>query len=115
MVYLHQKSSFNVVYVRASYFISPSLFALSTQPLMSLLSRAAKAGQIKGLCIKPGTQLLHQLFANMGIFLESTKANFLKVTSLITLYVHIRCEVEFTQISAYSTKQWPLTGLVQSS
>lgn len=44
-------------------------------------------GKIKGLSIKPGEQLLHQLFADdTGVFFKSTEENFHKVTLLIALY-----------------------------
>lgn len=66
------------------------MFALTTQPLMSLLSRSSQQGNFVRLTVEPRRQLLHQLFANdIGIFLKSIEANFLKATSLISVYERI--------------------------
>lgn len=66
------------------------VFALTTQPLMSLLSRSSQQGNFVRLTVEPRRQLLHQLFANdIGIFLKSIEANFLKATSLISVYERI--------------------------
>lgn len=54
------------------------------------VSKAIEMDKIRGLRIKLNVQLLHQLFADdIDIFLESTKENFQKVTSLISLYKRI--------------------------
>lgn len=70
--------------------VAPFLFVLSTQPLMALLEKGAQKGELIGLQIWPGKQLLHQLFADdTGIFINSTEANYRKATSLISVYERI--------------------------
>lgn len=57
---------------------------------MSLLVKSASEGELVGLQIHPGKQLLHQLFVDdMGIFIKATKENFRKATSLIAIYERI--------------------------
>lgn len=51
---------------------------------MSLLSRVAQLGELLGLRIGLGMQLLYQLFVDDAkIFLKAIEENFLKATSLI--------------------------------
>lgn len=76
--------------VRQGFLVAPFLFILLTQPFMPLLQKSAMAGELIGLQIRPGVQLLYQLFADdTGIFIESSKDNFRKATSLIAVYERI--------------------------
>lgn len=73
--------------MRQGYSIAPFLFVLSTQPFMSLLEKSVSEGELVGLQIHPGKQLLHQLFAiDKGIFIEATEEKFRLATSLIAIY-----------------------------
>lgn len=67
-----------------------AFFSITTQPRMSLLAQATQIGELFGMKIIDEKQLLHQLFTNnTGIFLKSIEENFLKATSLISVYEHI--------------------------
>lgn len=76
--------------VRHGCSIAPFLFVLSTQPLMSLLAKSAQEGELVGLQICPGLQLLHQLFVDdTWIFIRSTEENYRKPSTLIVEYERI--------------------------
>ncbi|KAL3689560.1 hypothetical protein R1sor_015869 [Riccia sorocarpa] len=73
--------------VRQGCPLAPLLFALCSQPFMSMLRRAELAGRIRGLQIAPGKSLLHQLFADdTGICIEDKEEYFTELQLILNRY-----------------------------
>ncbi|KAL3693269.1 hypothetical protein R1sor_006920 [Riccia sorocarpa] len=63
--------------VRQGCSISPLLFAISTQPLMSLLRKEEREGRLLGVNIPRGGTLLHRFFADdSGVAITTSPENF---------------------------------------
>lgn len=78
--------------VRQGCPLFPLLFALSTQPLMSILKLLVEEGRLKGIPLDSmgHDQLLYQLFVDdTGLFLQATKENFRVALEGIAQYEHI--------------------------
>lgn len=70
--------------------LSPLLFALSSQPLMSLLQEQRRVGAITGLYISEHESLIYQLFADdAGLFLRNTQAEFEATRKTIQVFEDI--------------------------
>lgn len=73
--------------VRQGFPLAPLLFAISTQPLMTLLVQYTQQGRLSGIPILGASQLLHQLFANNTcLFLKATQGNSNATAHVIHIY-----------------------------
>ncbi|KAL3690974.1 hypothetical protein R1sor_004625 [Riccia sorocarpa] len=73
--------------VRQGCPLAPLLFALSSQPLLSMLANSVQEGSIKGIDIEPGHSLVHQLYADdTGVCLAADRSNFSKLQEILSLY-----------------------------
>ncbi|KAL3699503.1 hypothetical protein R1sor_017525 [Riccia sorocarpa] len=73
--------------VRQGCPLAPLLFALCTQPFMSMLKQSEEQGRISGLQIEPGRSLLYQLFADdTGVFIGEQQENFIELQRILTKY-----------------------------
>ncbi|KAL3685010.1 hypothetical protein R1sor_003032 [Riccia sorocarpa] len=64
--------------------LAPLLYALASQPFMSLLNRAVNEGRIAGLQIEPGHSLVHQLFADdTGVCIEARQEVFSELLDIL--------------------------------
>ncbi|KAL3675120.1 hypothetical protein R1sor_025068 [Riccia sorocarpa] len=76
--------------VRQGCPISPLLFAISSQPLMSILREEEKQGRITGVQIPKGRPLLHKLFADdSGITIAANEQNFINLRATIERFERI--------------------------
>ncbi|KAL3692767.1 hypothetical protein R1sor_006418 [Riccia sorocarpa] len=76
--------------VRQGCPLAPFLFALTTEPLMRLLQEANDRGQIKGVMLPNGKQMIQSLFADdTGLYLQADERNFRRVKRLIEIYEQI--------------------------
>ncbi|KAL3695038.1 hypothetical protein R1sor_008689 [Riccia sorocarpa] len=70
--------------VRQGCPVSPTLFVLSTQPLVRMFREAERKGDLEGLNIPRGRPLLHRLFADdSGVTIWATESNFNNLTKII--------------------------------
>ncbi|KAL3701937.1 hypothetical protein R1sor_019959 [Riccia sorocarpa] len=91
--------------------LAPLLFAISTQPLMSILKGRRKDGTLKGLALCSNTSALHNLFADdTGVMLKADPENFAELQTAIHLYEEIsgaRLNIEKSTIIPIATKRTP--------
>ncbi|KAL3697349.1 hypothetical protein R1sor_011425 [Riccia sorocarpa] len=70
--------------------LAPLLFALSTQPLMTILRARQAEGRLVGLKLGEGKQALHNLFADdTGVMIAATPENFEELQRAIIFYEEI--------------------------
>jgi hypothetical protein len=70
--------------------LAPLLFALSTQPLMAILSAHRQSGAVRGIDIGDQQQILFQFFADdTGLFFEATEDNYRAVMEWISIFERI--------------------------
>lgn len=70
--------------------MSPLLFALSSQPLMGMLTEKTMNKELMGLKIFDRKNLLYQLFADdVGIFLQNTQSEFETARETIQIFENI--------------------------
>lgn len=66
------------------------MYAISTQPLMTLFEVFEKEGRLKGIDTGQGLKLIHQLFADdTSIYLNKTKEDFVVATEVIQVFERI--------------------------
>lgn len=67
--------------------LSPFLFLLCIEGLLSLITNAANFGEIKGFSLcKKGPELTHLLFANESFFCKATTNECAKVFNILEIY-----------------------------
>lgn len=77
----------DILGVRESCPLASLLFAIYTQPLMSLLDADVDKGWLEELQIECGKWLIHQLFANdIGVFLNGLKDGYVQVNNTIHFF-----------------------------
>ncbi|KAL2635423.1 hypothetical protein R1flu_006902 [Riccia fluitans] len=76
--------------VRQGCPISPFLFAISTQPLMSMLREGEKKGDLVGINVPRGRALLHRFFADdSGVAIKAEEQNFSNLCRIIESFERI--------------------------
>ncbi|KAL3677633.1 hypothetical protein R1sor_027581 [Riccia sorocarpa] len=70
--------------------LAPLLFALSTQPLMTILKARQSEGRLRGISLGGANSALHNLFADdTGIMLNADPENFAELQLAVKLYEEI--------------------------
>ncbi|KAL3682360.1 hypothetical protein R1sor_000382 [Riccia sorocarpa] len=76
--------------VRQGCPLAPLLFALATQPLMTILKSRAAEGRLPGLKIKANKDMLYSLFADdSGVFIQAEESAFLELQEAVRCYERI--------------------------
>ncbi|KAL3679581.1 hypothetical protein R1sor_022537 [Riccia sorocarpa] len=76
--------------VRQGCPVAPYLFVLSTQPLMVLFEKAQREGQLTGIKLPGGRQLLHQLFADdTGVHMQADEGCFNTTKTVVETFEKI--------------------------
>ncbi|KAL3686848.1 hypothetical protein R1sor_013157 [Riccia sorocarpa] len=70
--------------------LAPLLFAISTQPLMSILRKREAEGRLRGLPLTGNRNLLHNLYADdSGVMIQADLQNFNELQDAVQLYEDI--------------------------